>query len=80
MKTGEDNGLLLWLGKAKSPRADYMSVAIVNGYAQFSFKQGQQNDSLVLTSRVPFELAGTNSVQILVLNAQCNFSGIRERQ
>lgn len=57
IKTATENGLLLWLGRNKGTRTDYISIAIVGGYAQFSYKLGKQNNTLYMTSKVGFNKA-----------------------
>ncbi|KAK6622158.1 hypothetical protein RUM44_001965 [Polyplax serrata] len=52
MKTSSLNGLLLWLGKSKSPKTDFIAVALVNGFPQLSYKLGRQNETLHITSKV----------------------------
>lgn len=63
MKTTSQNGLLLWLGKNKSPKSDFICLALVNGFPQFSFKLGKQNETLYVTSKVSESFLGMASIE-----------------
>ncbi|XP_067005728.2 agrin-like [Anabrus simplex] len=51
-RTSEPNGLLLWINKGKTLQSDYLAIAMVNGYLEFSFNLGKQRNFLVSKSKV----------------------------
>lgn len=46
------DGLLLWLGRGKSARADYFSLALVRGFPTLSFSLGKHKSVLTISSKV----------------------------
>ena len=52
IKTNSRNGILLWLGKKKSAKMDFICIGLINGFPQFSFKLGKQNETIHIGSKV----------------------------
>ncbi|CAG2059467.1 unnamed protein product [Timema podura] len=51
-RTMEANGLLLWMNKGRTLKGNYIAIAIVNGYIEFSFNLGKQHTFLQMRSKV----------------------------
>lgn len=51
-RTASQGGLLLWAGKGRTLHADYLAVAVVQGYPQLSFNLGSQRGLLTIQSKV----------------------------
>nr|CAD7395884.1 unnamed protein product [Timema cristinae] len=51
-RTIEANGLLLWMNKGRTLKGNYIAIAIVNGYIEFSFNLGKQHTFLQMRSKV----------------------------
>ncbi|XP_076307902.1 agrin-like [Tachypleus tridentatus] len=49
-QTTKNHGLLLWLNKGATIYDDYLSLAVVNGFLEFSFNLGKQRHLLVIRS------------------------------
>ncbi|XP_022257309.1 agrin-like isoform X2 [Limulus polyphemus] len=49
-RTTKNHGLLLWLNKGATIYVDYLSLAIMNGFLEFSFNLGKQRHLLVIRS------------------------------
>ncbi|XP_052132705.1 agrin-like, partial [Frankliniella occidentalis] len=51
-RTASQGGLLLWAGRGRTLHADYLAVAVVQGYPQLSFNLGSQRGMLTIQSKV----------------------------
>ncbi|XP_076328006.1 agrin-like isoform X3 [Tachypleus tridentatus] len=51
-QTVQKHGLLLWLNKGATIRSDYLSLAVVDGFLEFSFNLGKQILPLILRSYI----------------------------
>ncbi|XP_055334862.1 agrin-like [Paramacrobiotus metropolitanus] len=50
VKTTSPNGLIVWQSKGKSIRGDFIAIAIVKGYVQFSYDLGKEQEFFAITS------------------------------
>ncbi|KAK3918799.1 Agrin [Frankliniella fusca] len=51
-RTAAQNGLLLWAGRGRTLHADYLALAVVQGYPQLSFNLGSQRGMLTIQSKI----------------------------
>ena len=57
MRTEEKNGLVIYTSQSSSviERGDFLSLSIVNGHAEFSFKLGKRLKPTTISSEVLFK-------------------------
>lgn len=51
-RTHSNSGLILWLNKGSTVKADYLALAISDGYLELSFNLGKQKELLIIRSSV----------------------------
>ena len=54
MRTEKKNGLIIYTSQSSSAmdRGDFLSLSIVNGHAEFSFKLGKRVKPTIISSKV----------------------------